>query len=105
MIAIRTIAETSSPASPPPPGLATGDATTPAGDGTGLWEGASVTEDRAGGDEGDAGDGLLHAPPDDGLAIARETLRVFADDLTDESAARLRSVVDGADAYEWGELA
>jgi hypothetical protein len=39
---------------------------------------------------------------EDGHDIAREALRIFADDLTDESAARLRAVVDGADGYGWG---
>jgi hypothetical protein len=56
------------------------------------------------------------------LAVARVTLvtafcrlrrmtasmspaRRFADDLTDESAARLQAVVDGTDGYEWGGLA
>ena len=42
---------------------------------------------------------------EDGLDVAREALRIFADDLTDESAARLRAVVDGSDGYEWGGLA
>ena len=42
---------------------------------------------------------------DDGLDVAREALRIFAEDLTDESAARLKAVVDGADGYEWGGLA
>jgi hypothetical protein len=32
-------------------------------------------------------------------------LRIFGDDLTDESAARLRAAVDGTDGYEWGGLA
>lgn len=40
-----------------------------------------------------------------GLDVAREALRIFADDLTDESAARLKAVVDGADGIGWGGLA
>jgi hypothetical protein len=32
-------------------------------------------------------------------------LRIFADDLTDESAARLNAIVDGADGFDWGGLA
>jgi len=39
------------------------------------------------------------------LLDVREALRIFADDLTDESAARLRAAVDGPDGYEWGGLA
>ncbi len=97
--------ETPSPASPPSLAPDVGDAASPEGDGPGLWDKPSITEDRARGDEGDAGDGLLRPGPDDGLEVAREALRIFADDLTDESAARLRSVVDGADGYEWGGLA
>jgi putative DNA primase/helicase len=42
---------------------------------------------------------------EDGLDVAREALRIFDDDLTDESAARLHSAVDGPEAYEWGGLA
>jgi hypothetical protein len=47
----------------------------------------------------------LPPPPHDGLDVAHEALRIFADDLTDESAARLRAVVDGTDGYEWSGLA
>ena len=43
--------------------------------------------------------------PGDGLDVAREALRIFADDLTDESAARLNALVDGADGARWGGLA
>ena len=71
LIAIRTVPETPSPASPPSPASSTGDAASPEGDGTGLWDKPSVTEDRARGDEGDAGDGLLRPGPDDGLEVAR----------------------------------
>jgi hypothetical protein len=39
-----------------------------------------------------------------GRDIAREALRIFADDLTEESSASLRAVVDGPE-YEWGGLA
>lgn len=105
VITIRAVPEALSPASPPSPASGTGDATSPEGGGTSLWDEASVTEDRARGDECDTGDGLLRPPRDDGPEVAREAMRIFADDLTDESAARLRAVVDGADAYEWGGLA
>jgi len=73
------------------------------GDGTGPSDEASVTDDRARVDTGDAGDGLL--PPHDGLDVVREAVRIFADDLTDESAARLKAVVDGTDGFGWGGLA
>jgi len=43
--------------------------------------------------------------PGDGLDAAREALRIFADDLTDESASRLKALVDGADGFGWGGLA
>ncbi len=102
VIAIRTAPETPSPASPPSPDSSASDATSPEGDGTGLWDEASVTDDRARGGTGDAGDGLLPPPPHDGLDVAREALRIFADDLTDESAARLRAVVAGSDGFDWG---
>ena len=105
MIAIRAVAEASSPASPPSPASRTGDTTPPEGGGTGLWAGGSVTEDRIRGDEGDGGDGLLRPPSDEGLEVSREALRIFGDDLTEESAARLQAVVDGRDGYEWGGLA
>ena len=105
MIAISAVPEASSPASPPSPAPGTGDETTSAGGGTGLWDGTTVTEDRARRDEGDAGDGLLRPQPQDGHDIAREALRIFADDLTEESATRLRAAVDGADGHEWGGLA
>jgi hypothetical protein len=105
LIAIRTAPETPSPASPPSPAPAAGDARSPKGDETGLRGEASVTEDRARGDEGDAGDARPLTPTPVDPHIAREALRIFADDLTDESAARLRAVVDGPDGYEWGGLA
>jgi hypothetical protein len=95
----------------PAPGDAGPDIERPAnddgwpGDGTGLWGEAGVTEDRARGGTGDAGDGLQPPPQQDGLDVAREALRIFEDDLTDESAARLRAVLDGTDGYEWGGLA
>jgi 5-methylcytosine-specific restriction protein A len=53
---------------------------------------------------GDAGDGLLLSVAGD-VTIASEALRIFADDLTDESAARLRALVDAPDGYEWGGIA
>lgn len=104
LIAIRMAPETPSPASPPSTAPGAGDARSPDGDGTGLWDEASVTDDRARGDTGDAGDGLppIVSPVVD---VARQALRIFADDLTDESAARLRTVVDASDGYEWGGLA
>lgn len=92
-------------ASPPSRASSTGDAASLEGDGTGLWDEPSVTEDRARGDKGDAGDGLLRPPTDDGLEVAREAMRIFADDMTEESARRLRAVVDGTDGYEWGGVA
>jgi len=93
----------------PPAGDAGPDTELPAqadgwpGDGTGPSDEASTTDDRARLDAGDAGDDLQ--PPLDGLDVGREALRIFADDLTDESAARLRTVVDGADGFDWGGLA
>ena len=74
-------------------------------DGTGPSDEASVTDDRARVDTGDAGDGLLPPPSAADLDVAREALRIFADDLTDESAARLQAVVDGSDDFDWGGLA
>jgi Bifunctional DNA primase/polymerase, N-terminal/Primase C terminal 1 (PriCT-1) len=105
LIAIRVAPETPSPASPPSPAPGAGDATRPEGDGTGLWDEASVTEDRARGDEGDAGDAPTPTSAAADLDVAREALRIFADDLTDASAARLRATVDRPDGYEWGGLA
>ncbi len=105
LIAIRMAPETPSPASPAPPAPGTGDAMTPKGDGTGLWDERSVTPDRACGDTGDAGDAPLPTPSPVDVGVAQEALRIFADDLTDESATRLRAVVDGRDGYEWGGLA
>jgi hypothetical protein len=32
-------------------------------------------------------------------------MRILGDDMTDESAARLRAVVDRPDGHEWGGLA
>ena len=105
LIAIRTLPETPSPASPPSPASGAGDATSPEGDDMRPSGGGGVTDDRAPGDTGDAGDGLLPSLSDDGLDVAREALRIFSDDLTDESAARLRAVVDGSDGFDWGGLA
>lgn len=105
LIAIREAPETPSPASPPSPASGAGDATAPEGDGTGLWGEASVTEDRARGDDGDAGDAPLPTPAPDDLDVVHAAMRIFGDDMTDESAARLRAVVDGTDGYEWGGLA
>ena len=105
LIAIRTVPETPSPASPLSPAPSAGDATSPDGDGAGPSDQASVTEDRFRGDAGDAGDGLLPPPSPADLDVTREALRIFADDLTDESAARLRAVVDGSDGFGWGGLA
>jgi hypothetical protein len=105
LIAIRMIPETPSPASPPSPASGTGDATSPEGDGTGFWDDASVTEDRARGDTGDAGDDPLPTPSPADLDVARAALRIFGDDLTDESAARLRAAFAGPDDLEWGGIA
>lgn len=105
LIVIRTLPDTPSPASPPASASGPGDATSLEGDGTGLWDEASVTEDRAPGGEGDAGDGVLPPPSHADIDLTREALRIFTDDMTDESAARLRAAVDGTDGYEWGGLA
>jgi hypothetical protein len=105
LIVIRSATETPSPASPPSPAAGAGNATSPEGDGTGASDEASVTGDRARGDTGDAGDAPPPAPAPADLDVAREALRIFADDLTEESAARLRSMVDAPDGYEWGGLA
>jgi hypothetical protein len=105
VIAIRTAPETLSPASPPSPDSSASDAMSSEGDGTRLRDEASVTDDRARGGTGDAGDGLLRPAPDNGLGVAREALRIFADDLTDESEVRLRAMVDGTEGYEWDGLA
>ena len=105
LIAIRMVHETPSPASPPSLAPDAGDATPPDGDATGASGEAGVTDDRARGDTGDAGDGLLPPPSPADLDVTREALRIFADDLTHESAARLRAVVDGSDGFDWGGLA
>ncbi|MHB8459092.1 MAG: bifunctional DNA primase/polymerase [Candidatus Limnocylindrales bacterium] len=108
LIAIRTVPETPSHASPPSPAPDVGDATPPDGDATGASDEAGVTDDGARGDTGDTGDtgdGLLPPPSPADPEVAREALRIFADDLTDESAARLRAVVDRSDGFEWGSLA
>jgi 5-methylcytosine-specific restriction endonuclease McrA len=105
LIAIRPVPETPSHASPPSPAPDAGDATSADGDATGASDEAGVTDDGARGDAGDAGDGLLPSPSPADLDVAREALRIFADDLTDESAARLRAVVDGSDGFDWGRLA
>jgi hypothetical protein len=77
----------------------------PVGDGTGLWAVGSVTEDCARGDEGDASDAPLPTPSPADLDVVYAAIRIFGDDLTDESAARLRAAVDRPDTYEWGGLA
>jgi len=105
LIAIRLVPETPSPASPPSPTRGAGDARLPEGDGTALWDEACVTKDRARGDTGDAGDAPPPAPTPADLDVAREALRIFADDLTEESAARLQAVVDRSDGFDWGGLA
>lgn len=104
LITIRTVLQASSPASLPSPASGAGDATSPEGGGMGPSDQASVTEDRARGDAGDAVDGLRPPPSPLDLDVAREALRIFADDLTDESAARLRAVVDGSDGLGWAGL-
>jgi hypothetical protein len=105
LIAIRMVPETPSPASPSSSTRGAGDATSPEGDGRGLWDGASVTEDRARGDPGDAGDARLPTPSHADLVVVRAGLRIFGDDLTDESAARLRAAFVGPDSLEWDGLA
>jgi hypothetical protein len=105
LIAIRSVPETPSPASPPSLAPDAGDAASPDGDATEASDEAGVTDHRARGDTGDAGDGLLPPPSSADPDVAREALRIFADDLTDESAARLNAIVDGADGFDWGGLA
>jgi hypothetical protein len=105
VIAIRRVPETPSPASPPSPSPGAGDAPSPDGDGTGLRDGASVTEARARADTGDAGDGPLPTPSPADLNVVRAALRILGDDLTDESAARLRPAFVGPDSLEWDGLA
>jgi hypothetical protein len=75
----------------------------PAAGDTGLdTERAAKTDSWPGNEPGPSDEASV---TDDGLRVAREALRIFAEDLTDESAARLKAVVDGADGYEWGGLA
>jgi hypothetical protein len=105
LIAIRFAPETPSPASPPSPAPGAGDATSPEGDGTGLWDEASVTGDRGRGDTGDAGDARLPTPSHADLVVIGAALRIFGDDVTEESAARLRAAFVGPDDLEWGGIA
>jgi hypothetical protein len=104
LIAIRIVPEGSSPASPRSHSPGAGDAPSPEGDGTGLWDDATVTQDRAHGDTGDAGDAPLPTPSPADLELARAPLRVFGDDLTAESAVRLRAAFIGPDSLEWGGI-
>ncbi|HEY5275435.1 MAG TPA: hypothetical protein VIK38_02675, partial [Coriobacteriia bacterium] len=104
LIAIRTAPEAPSPASPPSPASGPGDATSPEGDGMGLSGAASVTHDRARGDTGDAGDAPLPTPSHADRDVISAALDIFGDDVTDESAARLRAAFVGPDDLEWGGI-
>ncbi len=82
LIAIGTTLEIPSPASPPSSASDAGDAMSPEGDGIGPSGPLSVTQDRAQGDTGDAGDGppaRLDDPAE--VDLVREALRIFGDDL------------------------
>jgi hypothetical protein len=104
LIAIRTSPETPSPASPASSSSGAGDAPSPENDATGLWHEASVTEDRARGDTGDAGDARMPPSSSSDLELVCTALRIFGDDLTDESAARLRAAFVGPEDLEWGGI-
>ena len=69
-----------------------------------LFSQRQAADDAGPGDAG-AGDGLLPPPSPAEPDVTREALRIFGDDLTAESAARLKAVVDGADGFDWGGLA
>jgi len=102
---IAMTAEAPSPASPSSPGSAGGVGIPPAGDGLGSLEEGVVTDDRALGDTGDAGDGPLPPSSHDGVDLSAEALRIFSDDLTDESATRLRAAAEGPNGFDWGRPA
>jgi hypothetical protein len=102
LIAIRTAPEAPSPASPPSPASGAGDATSPEGDETGA---SGFTHDRARGETGDAGDDPLPTPSHADLDVVRSALTIFGDDVTEESAARLRAAFVGPDDLEWGGIA
>jgi putative DNA primase/helicase len=74
------------------------------GDGTGPSDEASVTDDCARVDAGDAGDAPLRPPSHAGLDVVGAALRIFGDDVTEESAARLRTAFVGPDDLEWGGI-
>jgi hypothetical protein len=101
LVVIRPIPETPSPASPPSPESGAGDAWPVAGDGASDVDWSGVTLERARGDAGDAGDGRMPLATDD-ARIAREAMRIFGDDMTEESAARLRHLVDRPDGFGAG---
>jgi hypothetical protein len=104
LIAIRMVPETASPVSPASSTRVAGDAMSPEGDRTGLRDEVSVTEDRARGDSNDAGDAPMH-PLSADLELAQVALRIYGEELTDESAARLRAAFVGPDNLEWDGLA
>ena len=101
LVVIRPIPGTPSPASPPSPEPGAGDAWPVAGDGASDVDCSCVTLERARGDAGDAGDGRMPPVADD-ARIAREAMRIFGDDMTEESAARLRPLVDRPDGFGAG---
>jgi hypothetical protein len=105
LIAIRIAPETPSPASPPSPASGAGDATSAEGDETAPSGAAGVTNDRAHGDTGDAGDGPMPNPSHADRDVISAALRIFGDDVTEESAARLRAAFVGPDDLEWGGIA
>ena len=105
LIAIRMIPETPSPASPSSSTLGAGDATSPEGDETGPSGAAGVTEDRARGDTGDAGDAPVPTPSQADCDVISAALAIFGDEVTDESAAFLRAAFVGPDDLEWGGIA
>ena len=102
LIAIRRAPGTPAPAPAGSPAANASDAASADGVGPVLSDEASVTPGRARGGTGDAGDGVLPPLSQDGRDVAREALRIFADDLADESAARLRALVDGPEGFDWG---
>jgi hypothetical protein len=104
VIAVRMVPESPSPASPASSTRGAGDAISPEGDGTGLWNEASVTEDRARGDTGDAGDAPMPPPSHADRNVVGSALTIFGDDVTEESAARLRAAFVGPDDLEWGGI-
>jgi hypothetical protein len=70
-----------------------------------LFSQGQAAGDAGPGGAGDPGDEVPPPPSPAELDVTREALRIFGDDLTAESAARLRAAVDGADGFDWGGLA